>query len=149
MYFVGKTENVHFQQDITHEFTTSLQTAIKENNCTETQAMNLPFFQNLPFVTAVVKESLRYFPVVGIFGRAAKKDAVLEWKARDTGKVIKEFIKKESVILFVPLVWHFSPIYYNDPERFNPNRWIEGHKEYDGKMRTNHFSWSPFGQGGR
>jgi cytochrome P450 len=52
------------------------------------------------------------------------------------------------MIVFAPRIWHFSEEYYKDPKTFNPNRWNESHKDFDGHLRTNHLSWSPFGQGG-
>ncbi|GKU09673.1 unnamed protein product [Fusarium langsethiae] len=88
-------------------------------------AGRLPGFedrQNLPYINGMVKESLRWMPAVPM-GAAHKADDDIYY--RDL------YIPKGSFLL--PNIWWFlhNPEIYQDPERFDPERYLEPRNEPD------------------
>ncbi|KAK5655749.1 hypothetical protein OQA88_5286 [Cercophora sp. LCS_1] len=85
----------------------------------------LPTFEdreNLPYVNALVKETLRWWPIAPMgFPHTATEDIEINGL----------FISKGALIL--PAVWWFlhDPEVYADPERFNPDRFLPPRSEPD------------------
>ncbi|EGR33766.1 hypothetical protein IMG5_039040, partial [Ichthyophthirius multifiliis] len=72
--------------------------------------------QALPYLNAVMKETLRYYgPTNNIMGRIAIKDHYLD----------NIFIYKGTSLNILSHAIHRNPIYYKDPHVFNPQRWID------------------------
>lgn len=96
--------------------------------------LTLADLPSLPFLDAVVKEALRLYPPAWIIGR----------------KLIQPFsiggydIEAGEQILMSPYVLHRDPRFFGEPERFEPQRWLEGALE--GLPR---FAYFPFGGGAR
>jgi cytochrome P450 len=75
-----------------------------------------PTIEDLPrlqYTDWVIKESMRLYPPVSIFGREAAKDTLIgEYE-----------IPANTVIMISQWVMHRSPKYFDDPETFQPERW--------------------------
>ncbi|KAJ1554176.1 hypothetical protein HK096_004712, partial [Nowakowskiella sp. JEL0078] len=96
------------------------------------------------YLTALMKEATRLYPSATTIGvRKAIKDLDLTYK--DLNGVEKSlFIPKGSLATLDIFGMHHDPGYYNDPTRFNPDRWI-GEKNDGDDIK----SYIPFGGGAR
>jgi cytochrome P450 len=89
---------------------------------------------NLPYLGAVVKESLRLCPPAGGMVRiAAQEDTIDGWR-----------IPAKSMVFVSQWVMHHSPDYFTEPERFMPERWTP-----DFSSSLPDFVYFPFGWGSR
>jgi cytochrome P450 len=88
----------------------------------------------LSYTEKVVKESMRLYPPVSIFGREAASEAQI-------GDVT---VPKGCVILISQWVMHRSPRYFDNPEVFQPERW-----ENDLEKKLPRGVYIPFGDGPR
>jgi cytochrome P450 len=73
-------------------------------------------FPRLRFTHAVVLESLRIYPPVWTIGREALVDTELSGY----------HIPRGGQVWMSPWVNHRDPRYFSDPERFFPDRWLDG-----------------------
>ncbi|PRW33565.1 cytochrome P450 [Chlorella sorokiniana] len=91
--------------------------------------------EKLPYLAAVVKESLRLYPAIPIFPRcAAAADVLPSGHAVHAGDVV--FMSTYAL--------HCSPEVWEDPLRFDPERFL-GERE----AALHRFQWLPFGAGPR
>jgi cytochrome P450 len=68
----------------------------------------------LPYITAVVYETMRLLPPAYLVGRCAAHDVLLgPWR-----------IPKGTTLLVSPYLLHRSPRHWRDPETFDPARWL-------------------------
>ncbi|KAL4948852.1 cytochrome P450 [Aspergillus filifer] len=77
---------------------------------------------NLPYINAMVKEALRWWPVAPIgFPHTATEDIEYNGMLIPNGS------------LLIPAVWHFmhDPEIYADPQRFDPDRFLPPRNEPD------------------
>ena len=97
----------------------------------------VPTFADLPplsYAERVIKECLRLYPPA--------------WGLART--VIKEFdvagyrIPPGANVVMSPWIMHRDPRFYEDPERFNPERWFS-----EATQRLPRFAYFPFGGGAR
>lgn len=86
----------------------------------------------LKFTEKVLRESMRLYPPVWLIGRSVDNDYTL-------GKYI---VPAGSTIMMSQYVMHHDPRYYNEPERFDPERWSS-----EAKSSLPRFSYFPFGGG--
>ena len=85
-----------------------------------------------PYLDAVLNEVLRLYPPAWILGRQPTRDVVADgWRFR-----------KGSTVLMSQLVMHRSPRYFDDPEQFKPERWLN-------PPQLPQFAYFPFGGGSR
>jgi cytochrome P450 len=82
----------------------------------------------------VIKESMRLYPPVSIFGREAATDC----------QIGDYTIPKGCVILMSQWVMHRNPRYFENPEVFQPERW-----ENDLEKNLPRGVYIPFGDGPR
>ncbi|KAF2719305.1 ERG5, C-22 sterol desaturase [Polychaeton citri CBS 116435] len=96
------------------------------------QFVTLDMLENMSYTRAVVKETLRYRPPVTMVPYQVKKD----FPVSDTYTA-----KKGSMI--IPSTWLalHDPEAYPNPDVFDPERWISGNAEEQGK------NWLVFGTG--
>ncbi|MEQ1566652.1 MAG: cytochrome P450 [Myxococcota bacterium] len=91
--------------------------------------------ERLPFLDAVVKETLRLYPPAWILSRSTA-EAVS----------IGGYDLPRGAFLFVPIyAVHRHPRYWDDPEGFDPDRWLDGRGEAARKAGA----YLPFGLGQR
>lgn len=88
----------------------------------------------LPYTAAVIKEAMRVLPPVWAIGREATEDV----------EVSGVRIARGTQLLISPWVLHRDPRWFDAPEVFRPERWLEGLEE-----RLPRMAWLPFGGGPR
>ncbi|WP_045835919.1 cytochrome P450 [Hyphomicrobium sp. 99] len=88
----------------------------------------------LPYTSAVIHEAMRLYPPVYAIGREATTDLELGGYR----------VKRGYTILMSQWVSHRDPKYFPDPERFWPERWLDG---LAGRLPK--FAYYPFGGGQR
>jgi len=89
--------------------------------------------KQLHYLNRVISESMRMRPIVNGISRQAKKDTTVQGY----------FIPKDTIINTVISSLQYDPNIWENPNEFNPDRWIEPHKSHS----TPHFM--PFGAGPR
>jgi cytochrome P450 len=97
----------------------------------------LPTFEDLPllsFTRAVIEESMRLYPPAWMIGRAAK----------DADVIGRFLVPKGTFVLVSPYVTHRHPGLWDEPDRFDPRRFLDGRSD-----RLPKFAYLPFGGGQR
>lgn len=93
----------------------------------------------LPYLAAVLRESLRLSPTVPAIALAAKEDTILDGKYRVRAKT-------PIIALFASV--HRDPLVYgNDADQFRPDRMLDS--EFEQRNRQFPNCWKPFGNGMR
>jgi unspecific monooxygenase len=89
---------------------------------------------DLPYTTAFVREALRVHPPAWLLGRDTTVPVTLD--ARGT-------VPPHTSVLFSPYLLHHDPRWWDQPERFDPERWLG--------TRSPHapYAYLPFGAGPR
>ncbi|MCW3127231.1 MAG: cytochrome [Bacteroidetes bacterium] len=88
----------------------------------------------LDYTTRAVKEVMRLYPPAWIIGREATRDDVMEGY----------LIKKGDTMMMFPYLTHRNPRYWDDPLRFDPDRFLP--ERMKDKPR---YAYFPFGGGAR
>ena len=88
--------------------------------------------RELPYLDAVVRESLRLYPPVWVVGRQATEELVV-------GDVR---VPAGTMILLPQWLVQRDPRWWDEPEAFRPERWLDG-------SERPRFAWFPFGGGQR
>ncbi len=102
-------------------------------NATNTSESLLDFIKNCPYTKSAIEESLRLYPPAYFIDRVNKEDDEFEGV----------FIPKGSNLLFSVLEIHSNPKYWEQPEKFMPERFYNVKpSEYSGQ-------YFPFGAGPR
>jgi len=93
----------------------------------------------LPYISAVLRESLRLSPTVPAIALAAKEETILGGKYR---------IRAKAPIIALFASVHRDPVVYgSDADEFRPDRMLES--EFEERNRRFPNSWKPFGNGMR
>lgn len=92
---------------------------------------------NLPYLRACIKESLRIYPVVSANARSVGQDVIIGGY---------EIPKGETVGMPFHVLMHDEK-YFKSPKQFLPERWIKGSEHYKGN--SDPFIYLPFGFGPR
>ena len=89
---------------------------------------------NLRYTSQIVKESMRLYPPVAIFGREAVQDCTIgDYE-----------IPQGTVVTISQWVMHRHPQYFDNPEAFQPERWSENYEK-----QLPRGVYIPFGDGPR
>jgi cytochrome P450 len=95
----------------------------------------LPTFDDLPrlkYTEGVFAESMRLYPPAWVIGRRSKTEYTIG----------PYTLPSRSILMMSPYVVHRDPRWFPDPERFDPDRWLQP----DDRPK---FSYVPFGGGTR
>ncbi len=87
---------------------------------------------NLPYTQAILQESMRLYPPAWVISRQAVGEDEIGGYPIPIG----------SAVIVSPYVMHRNPIYWENPERFDPMRFLN-------PQWRPHFSYFPFGGGAR
>jgi len=88
----------------------------------------------LKFVNAVLNEALRLFPPIPILGREAISNTL----------VLDTEIMKDDIVVIPLYVMHRSSVYWDNPNSFDPDRFLR-----EPKLERNSLQFKPFGDGPR
>ncbi|MEU4100366.1 cytochrome P450 [Streptomyces tanashiensis] len=88
----------------------------------------------LPYVTQVLKETMRLFPAAPAIGRRAVAATVIDGVTIPAG----------ADVIVSSWVTHRHPAYWEDPERFDPERFTP-----EAEAARPRYAWFPFGGGPR
>lgn len=94
-------------------------------------AKDLP---SLPYADRFMKELFRVYPTAYLIGRMASEDTTLGGMR----------IKKGNDVILSQWALHRSAKHFEDPHRFDPDRWLD-----DRAKRVHKFAYLPFGGGPR
>ncbi len=98
------------------------------------RAARMADLPQLPFLKAVIQESMRLYPPAWAIGRRLLRDLHLgPWQLR-----------KGDTVLIMPWVLHHDPRSFPDPLAFQPQRWMDGLEK-----RLPRYAFMPFGAGAR
>jgi cytochrome P450 len=92
---------------------------------------------HLNYLTGVIRESMRIFPPVIGFSRQTAEDCVVNGY----------HVPKGTIITVLSAMLHNSPEFYDEPEKFKPERWLKENENE--KSNNNAAPWYPFGAGPR
>jgi len=90
--------------------------------------------QALPYTDRVIKESMRLYPPAWSLARTAIADFELRGYTIPAG----------ANIVMSQWIMHHDPKYFNDPAKFNPDRWLD-----PAMQKLPRFAYFPFGGGPR
>ncbi|XP_066993572.2 cytochrome P450 4C1 isoform X2 [Anabrus simplex] len=104
-----------------------------------TQSNIAPTYQNIcemKYLEYIIKESLRLCPSVPVIGRHLGEDLTIK-----TGNLR---IPASSSVLISPYLLHRNPDYYDEPEKFDPDRFLP-----ENCQRRHPYAYIPFSAGPR
>jgi cytochrome P450 len=90
--------------------------------------------ERMPYLDAVVRETLRLYPPAWVFGREVVTGFELGGYALPAG----------IELVASPYALHRDPRFFREPERFLPERWLD-----DGRAAPPRYAYIPFGAGPR
>ncbi|CAL4063252.1 unnamed protein product, partial [Meganyctiphanes norvegica] len=90
--------------------------------------------RELKYLECCIKEALRLFPSVPLFGRHLKEDAVIEGY----------HIPAETTALIIPYRLHRDPEQFPEPEKFDPERFTP-----ENSAKRHNYAYVPFSAGPR
>ncbi len=88
----------------------------------------------LEYTTMVIEETLRLYPSLWIFDRAAINDDI----------VCNYHVPAKSVVIICPYTLHRNPKYWSNPDQFDPQRFNKNNQHHHPKN-----AYIPFGSGPR
>ncbi|HWF07651.1 MAG TPA: cytochrome P450 [Bryobacteraceae bacterium] len=90
--------------------------------------------EGMPYALQMMKEAMRLYPPAFIIARSALRDTSIGGFA----------IRKDEIVLIAPWLLHRDPRYFDDPLRFDPDRFLP-----DREAALPRFAYMPFGGGRR
>ncbi|KAJ3042461.1 lanosterol 14-alpha-demethylase [Rhizophlyctis rosea] len=105
----------------------------------------------LPYLDAVLKETLRIRPPLPVLFRELSEDRTLEWQL-PTGATARQFLSKGQGVMWNALGIHTHPDHYPRPLEFLPERWLKDSSSPIEKVSHHpdaQYTFVPFGAGPR
>lgn len=125
---------VAMNPDVQHRLRIEIEEVLKQNDGKPTyEAIN-----NMKYLNAVLNETLRLYPLAAFLDRVCVKEFELP-PATPEGKPVT--VKVGDYIWFSSYSLHHDSNYYSEPNKFNPDRFLNGH--FDNSI------YFPFGIGPR
>jgi cytochrome P450 len=90
--------------------------------------------EGMPYALQVMKESMRLYPPAFVMARSALRDTSIGGFQ----------IRKDEIVLIAPWLFHRDPRLFDDPRRFDPDRFLP-----DREAALPRFAYMPFGGGRR
>jgi len=90
--------------------------------------------EGMPYALQVMKESMRLYPPAFVLARSALRDTLIGGFR----------IRKDEIVLIAPWLLHRDPRLFEDPLRFDPDRFLP-----DREAALPRFAYMPFGGGKR
>jgi cytochrome P450 len=90
------------------------------------------------FALQVMKESMRLFPPAFVLARSALRETTI------AGPDVGFDVHKDEIVLIAPWLFHRDPRFFEDPLRFDPDRFLP-----EREARLPRFAYMPFGGGRR
>ena len=148
-FFLGGFESVSAQTSIVAHLLAEnpdvqerLQQEIDETLMNNNGELNYDTLHEMKYLDAVISEALRLFPIATFTDRMCVKDFELP-PARPGDK---PFTVKPGMNVWIPVIGiHRDPNYYENPLKFDPDRFYENHKT----SSSNTGAYIPFGLGPR
>ncbi|XP_049768903.1 cytochrome P450 4C1-like isoform X1 [Schistocerca cancellata] len=103
------------------------------------RAPSLADLGRLRVLESIIKETLRLFPTVPMLPRVATEDIWLSG-----GSAERVSVPKGTLLFVLPFLTHRLPQFFQDPQRFDPSRFLE-----DRVGKEHACSYLPFGLGAR
>lgn len=79
--------------------------------------------ENLPYLKAIIQETLRLYPSAVVRQSRVAPDTDLVYANQKTGE--KWVIPAGVPMMMTPMPVHLNPEYFPEPTAFNPDRWLE------------------------
>ncbi|KAH7338266.1 614/534 cytochrome P450 [Rhizoctonia solani] len=92
-------------------------------------ALNYGHFHLLTYAMAVVYETLRLFPLVGLLPKKATADTTVTVGFPPHTRTIQ--VPASTMVNISPIGLHYSPNYWESPEDFDPERFMDPHWNRD------------------
>lgn len=115
-----------FDQDVQAKARAEAQTVLSDRPATQDD------LADLPYITAVIEETLRLYPPAALVSRTARQEDLLCGRE----------IRKGDTVMIPIYALHRNHMLWDDPDRFQPERFLEDRK-------PERFSYLPFGDGPR
>jgi len=104
------------------------------------EELKMEDLNNMEMLQLIIKETLRlHTPVIGVFPREATKSHYL-------GKV---HVKKGTDVQFGWVINNSNSKYHEDPDKFNPERWVDKNSQTLKSVGDDPFVFIPFSAGAR
>eukprot|EP00980_Cylindrotheca_fusiformis_P012419 scaffold3046_cov105-Cylindrotheca_fusiformis.AAC.18 len=99
-------------------------------------ALTIEVVEKMEYLNAFLQEVLRMYPPVGAIARYPTQ----------TEKIAGITVPKGTRLVISPYLLHRHPKYWDEPNKFRPERWLEKSEEFMARIR---FAFLPFSAGGR
>ncbi|KAE8742609.1 Cytochrome P450 CYP4, partial [Frankliniella occidentalis] len=103
----------------------------------ETRHLTNQDLAQMKYLERVIKEGMRLYPSVPVFGRSIKEDLALEMDG-------KRVVPAGATVAICPYVLHRKESLWPDPERFDPDRFLP-----ENSVGRHAFAYLPFSAGPR
>lgn len=122
-----------YELSLNSEIQERLRLEIKET-LLDYDEVNLSMIQNMKYLSMVVNETLRKYPILPF----VERKCVANYEIPE-----ESFVVDKGTPIYIPLVGlHYDPEYFPNPNVFNPERFSDGNEK-------NSFHYLPFGEGPR
>lgn len=112
--------------------------ALEARHVLQGRAARMEDLDQLVYTRAVLSESMRVRPPAWLLGRKALTDYKLTHEGQDY------LVPQDTTVVMSQWVMHRDPRFWDEPERFNPERWST-----DDSTSRPRFTYFPFGGGMR